>query len=277
VLEKSQSVLLFHWESSKKNGMCLSLIIPVHDREATITEEVWSLAQAAAKVQADWELVMVDRGSRDRTPEILERLRHHEPRLNLVYQCRQKSVGEALRSGFLHARGEVMVALDRPGEWDMARLGDLVAGLESSDLVAGFRRKGPRLPEDVLTSVLFGWLLGLPRECRESGVLAMRRDLWQKINFTEPGREAFWEIPARVVRSGCLLSMLPVPFFPRDPTRDLPLGPTWRTCLRLAGRVRHQPKFPLFNPVHEASTAQLRLEFLAGQGREVEGRLSLEG
>jgi hypothetical protein len=256
--------------------MCLSLIIPVHDREATITEEVWFLAQAAAKLQTDWELVMVDRGSRDRTPEILERLRHHEPRLNLVYQCRQKGVGEALRSGFLHARGEVMVALDRPGEWDLARLGDWVAALATCDLVVGFRRKGPLLPEDVLTAGLFPWLLSLPRESRESGVLAMHRDFWQKVNFSEPGREAFWEIPARAVKAGSAISMHPVAFFPRDPARDSPMGPSWRTCLRLAAGLRKQLNYPLFNPVHETSTAQLRLEFLAGQGREVEGRLSLE-
>lgn len=256
--------------------MCLSLIIPVHDREATITEEIWALAQAASRVRPDWELVVVDRGSRDRTPEILERLRHHEPRLNLVYQCRLKGVGEALRSGFLHARGEVMGVVDRPGDWDLGRLPELVAALESCDLVAGYRRKGPRAGDDWVTARLYQVLLGLPAECRDSGVFVLRRDLLQAINFVEAGREVFWELPGRVVRGGYALSILPVPFFPRDPARDAPLAPSWRECLRLAGLLRQTPESPLFNPVHEASTAQLRVEFLAGQDREVQGRLSLE-
>jgi|GEM_PF-2820260 len=256
--------------------MCLSLIIPVHDCETTITEEVWSLAQAASRVRADWELVFVDRGSRDRTPEILERLRHHEPRLNLVYQCRKKDVGEALRSGFLHARGEVMVILDRPGEWNLSRLGEWVGALESCDLVAGYRRRGPRAADHGLTGWLFRGLLKLPPTVRESGVCVMRRELLQRNDFLEAGREAFWELPARVVRQGGVLKMVPVPFFPRNPAQDPPMGPTWLTCLDLALKIRQTPPQPLFTPLHEVSTTRLRLEFLAGQDGGTEGRLSLE-
>lgn len=256
--------------------MCLSLIIPVHDCESTITEEVWSLAQAASRVREDWELVLVDRGSRDRTPEILERLRHHEPRLNLVYQCRKKDIGEALRSGFLHARGEVMAIFDRPGEWNLSGLGDWLAALESCDLVAGYRRKGPRAADHRLTGWLFRYLLKLPPALRESGICLMRRELLQTHGFIEPGREALWELSARVVRRGGVLKMVPVPFFPRDPAQDSPLGPSWRTCLDLAHKVRQSPTRPLFTPLHEASTTRLRLEFLAGQGRAGGGPLSLE-
>lgn len=256
--------------------MCLSLVVPVHDRESTITEEIWALARAAAECHPDWELVVVDRGSRDRTPEILERLRHHEPRLNLVYQSRQKGFGEALRSGFLHARGEVLVALDRPGEWVWDGLPALVAGLERAHLVAGYRRKGPRRSDHGLTRWLFPFLLRLPAECLEAGVLVFQREWLQMVNFESNGREAIWELPARVVRRGGAVGAVPLPFFPRVPGRDTPLGPSWQTCLQLASDLRRPAPQPLFTPVHEASTARLRVEFLAGQDHGPEGRLSLE-
>ncbi|MDX6767293.1 MAG: glycosyltransferase family 2 protein [Candidatus Methylacidiphilales bacterium] len=256
--------------------MCLSLVVPVHDREATITEEIWALAQAASQCHPDWELVIVDRGSRDRTPEILERLRHHEPRLNLVYQCRMKGYGEALRSGLLHARGEFLVVMDRPGGWVLADMIRWVGDLEVSDLVAGYRRKGPRPAWDLISAWIFRNLLRLPTDCRNAGVWVFRRALLQRVGFTLAGREALWEFAAQAVRQGSVLQTVPVPFFPHPLEAHQPLGPDWRTALQLAWLVLRSRPEPLFTPVHEASTAQLRVAFLAGQDRMPEGRLSLE-
>ena len=143
-------------------------------------------------------------------------------------------------------------------------------------MVAGYRRKGPRAVDDWLTGWLFRYLLKLPPASRESGICVMRRGLLQKNGFMEPGREAFWELPARAVRQGGVLKMVPVPFFPWNPAQNPPLGPSWRTCLDLACKVRQSQPQPLFSPLHEVSTARLRLEFLAGQNGGAEGRLSLE-
>jgi polyisoprenyl-phosphate glycosyltransferase len=88
----------------------LSVVAPVYDEEELIEQFV---ARAIAAV-ADYpfELVLVNDGSADRTPEILNRIADADPRVRVVHLSRNFGHQAALTAGLEHARGDVVAMID---------------------------------------------------------------------------------------------------------------------------------------------------------------------
>jgi polyisoprenyl-phosphate glycosyltransferase len=88
----------------------LSVVAPMLDEEE-IAEEFYSRVCSALS-DIPFELVVVDDGSTDSTPEILERLAGNDPRLRVVTLSRPFGHQTALTAGLDHARGDAVVMMD---------------------------------------------------------------------------------------------------------------------------------------------------------------------
>jgi dolichol-phosphate mannosyltransferase len=88
----------------------LSVVAPVYNEEGTI-EEFYSRVLAALE-GVNFELVLVDDGSRDSSAAILDRLADSDPRVRLVLLSRNFGHQTALTAGLDHARGDAVVMLD---------------------------------------------------------------------------------------------------------------------------------------------------------------------
>jgi dolichol-phosphate mannosyltransferase len=88
----------------------LSVCAPVLDEE-DLVEEFYTRASAALAA-FDYELIVVNDGSTDRTPEILDRLAESNPRLRVVHLSRNFGHQAALTAGLEHARGDAIAMLD---------------------------------------------------------------------------------------------------------------------------------------------------------------------
>jgi len=92
----------------------LSILMPVYNEEVRLPE---ALKQAlSVDYPCDVELVVVDDGSKDRTPEILAGL--DDPRVRLVTHPRNRGKAAAIRTACDEATGEYMVILDADLEYD---------------------------------------------------------------------------------------------------------------------------------------------------------------
>jgi polyisoprenyl-phosphate glycosyltransferase len=88
----------------------LSVCAPVYNEEALVAE---FYARATCALEAfDYELIIVNDGSSDGTPEILDRLAESDPRLRVVHLSRNFGHQAALTAGLEHARGEAVAMLD---------------------------------------------------------------------------------------------------------------------------------------------------------------------
>jgi len=88
----------------------LSVVAPLYDEEQTAS--AFHARVTAALPGLDFELVLVNDGSRDRTPEILDELAATDPRVRVVHLSRNFGHQAALTAGLEHARGDVVVMLD---------------------------------------------------------------------------------------------------------------------------------------------------------------------
>jgi len=109
----------------------ISVVIPAYNAEATIEQAVVS---AAAQTWQDTEIIVVDDGSTDRTPETLEGLKERFPNLKVIRQ-ENGGVSSARNTGIAAAAGRWLVTLDDDDYIDGEMLEKLHAcGQEGCDL-----------------------------------------------------------------------------------------------------------------------------------------------
>src|SRR5580658_4380258 len=88
----------------------LSVVAPVYDEEELVEEFV---ARASAAVaDYEFELVLVNDGSSDSTPELLDRIAAADPRVRVIHLSRNFGHPAALTAGLEHATGDVVAMID---------------------------------------------------------------------------------------------------------------------------------------------------------------------
>lgn len=124
----------------------VSVIVPLYNEEESVPLLVDRVRDALSD-GPEWELVLVDDGSRDATAEIASELAEVDPRVRLIRLVRNYGQTPAMQAGFDHARGRVVVSMDGDLQNDPDDIPLLITKLwEGYDLVAGYRiRRKDRL------------------------------------------------------------------------------------------------------------------------------------
>jgi glycosyltransferase involved in cell wall biosynthesis len=131
----------------------LSVVLPAYNEEANVAATVAEAVAVLRRLGLDYEVIVVDDGSRDATAAIVQRLAAEDPRIRLVQHERNQGYGAALASGFAAARGELIFLTDADKQFDLAEIELLLPHIRHADLVIGHR--APR--RDPFVRRLFGW------------------------------------------------------------------------------------------------------------------------
>jgi len=199
--------------------MALSLVVPVYNEEENLPLLYDAVLAAAEHFPRPWELVLVDDGSQDRSPEILRQLAARDPEhVRVVLLRRNFGQTAAIAAGIDHARGEIIVLLDADLQNDPADIPKLLAKLEEGyDVVSGWRRhrRDPFLTR-VLPSRLANWLIstvtGVPLHDYGCTLKAYRREVLREFRLYG---EMHRFIPAYAAAVGARIAEVEVTHRPR--------------------------------------------------------------
>jgi glycosyltransferase involved in cell wall biosynthesis len=118
----------------------ISIVVPVHDEEATLGFLYEELRAALEPIEQPWEAIFVDDGSTDGSFAALTRLHSEHENVRVVRLRRNFGKAAALSAGFEQARGDVVVTIDADLQDDAAEIPRLLAKLdEGFDLVSGWK------------------------------------------------------------------------------------------------------------------------------------------
>ena len=168
----------------------LSIVIPAYNEErgiAQIIERTLSIRPRLREVGVDdMELLVVDDGSRDRTAEIAACY----PEVRLIRHTVNRGYGAALKTGFNHARGNLLGFLDADGTYPPEYFPELcqVALQEEADLVIGSRMSGAESEMPLVRrvgNILFAGLVSILGNHRvrdsASGMRVIRREVLSRL------------------------------------------------------------------------------------------------
>jgi glycosyltransferase involved in cell wall biosynthesis len=117
----------------------LSVVIPVHDEEASLPRLWPELREVLEGLGLDAEVIFVDDGSRDRSAEIVRALREADRRVRLVRLKANAGETAATDAGFRAARGRWVVTMDADLQNDPRDIPALLAHLDRWDAACGWR------------------------------------------------------------------------------------------------------------------------------------------
>lgn len=107
----------------------VSLVLPVRDGAATVAR---AIASVRAQTWRDWELLVIDDGSLDATPDIVRRIARDDSRVELL-RCGREGIVSALNAGLRAARGPLIARMDADDECHPERLEAQVAFLNAAE------------------------------------------------------------------------------------------------------------------------------------------------
>ncbi len=136
--------------------MRISVVVPCYNEEAGLAELHRRVASVCASIGCDWEIVLVDDGSRDGTAAVIRRLASADPHVRGVSLSRNFGHQAALSAGIENASGDAVVVMDA----DLQHPPELIPRFiekwqEGFDIVYGYREgRRPRLGYRLINALM---------------------------------------------------------------------------------------------------------------------------
>jgi len=196
----------------------LSVVVPLFNEQDSVRPLVQQLLDAVRPLGLDFELVLVDDGSQDRTAAVLAELSEAVPELVAVLLRRNYGQTAAMAAGFDASRGAVIVTLDGDLQNDPADIPLLLAKInEGFDLVSGWRHQRKdaalsRLLPSKVANGLIANVTGVRLHDYGCSLKAYRREVVEDLNLYG---ELHRFLPALAFIEGARISEVKVNHHPR--------------------------------------------------------------
>ena len=117
----------------------LSVILPAHNEEVAITSTVKDVVTTLSAWLEDFEVIVVNDGSKDRTKSLVEEIAALYPQVRLINHSKNQGYGAALVSGFESITKELTFFMDSDGQFDIHDLEHFFPLIDEYDAALGYR------------------------------------------------------------------------------------------------------------------------------------------
>jgi glycosyltransferase involved in cell wall biosynthesis len=171
---------------------------------------------------ADYELIIIDDKSTDRTPEIADAMAAADPRVRVIHHERNRKLGGSMKTGFAAATGDLVLYTDADLPFDMEELPRAVRLLRDYevDIISAYRfdRTGEGSLRAVYTWVYNGLikaLFGVKVRDINFAFKLCRRRIFEHVELKSEGSFIDAELVIRATRMGYEIMQMGVDYFPR--------------------------------------------------------------
>lgn len=197
----------------------ISIALPAYNEEANIEPQVEAVIQTFKPITPDFEVIVVNDGSRDKTGNRVRVLTTRYPNARLVEHPQNRGYGAAVYSGFSAATKEWVLLTDADRQFDLSEIRKFLPHMDRADLILGHR--APR--RDPFHRRLYGWgwnwlvglLFGLRVRDVDCAFKLFRREILDHITIQSRGATFSAEFLVRAQRAGYKFVEIPVSHLPR--------------------------------------------------------------
>jgi glycosyltransferase involved in cell wall biosynthesis len=197
----------------------LSVFFPACNEENNIVKTVEHAFKTVPKLAEQFEIIVVDDGSGDRTGERLADLSAKYSNLRVITHPRNRGYGAAIRSGFLNAKYEYIFFTDSDGQFNIEELEKFLPLIRDYDIIAGFRIKRSdslhRLINAKAYNLLIKLIFGLHLKDIDCAFKLIRKKVIDSLLLKSEGAFVSAELLIKSKKKGFTIKQIGVSHFPR--------------------------------------------------------------
>ena len=237
------------------SGEVLSIFFPMWDEEDYVERALDAARRVCERmvrddVIADYELIVVDDASTDRTAELADKAAAVDPHVRVVHHEHNRKLGGSIKTGFATARGDLILYSDADMPFDMEEVPRAIRLLREyeADIVSAYRfdRTGEGYTRAIYTffyNVLVRTMFGVKARDINFAFKLCRRHVFEHIDLRSEGSFIDAELVIRATKLGYQIVQFGVDYFPRtigDSTLSSPriIVTILREMTRLRGELK---------------------------------------
>jgi glycosyltransferase involved in cell wall biosynthesis len=235
--------------SNLQADVSISVFFPCYNEQDNVARTVEQTLVVLEKLNADFEVIIVDDGSTDATAQIADEISGRNSRVKVVHHPTNLGYGAALQSGFRAATKELVFYTDGDGQFDINEMPPLLPLIKKYDIISCYRLNR----QDSFIRKINGWcwtklvclLFGMKIRDIDCAFKLYKREIFDNIELSSTGALIDAEILARAIRAGYTITQTGVHHYPRKAGRQT--GANLRVILRafkellkLRGRIRKE-------------------------------------
>jgi glycosyltransferase involved in cell wall biosynthesis len=197
----------------------LSVVLPAYNEEENVESAIEEVSEAAQQLGMDYEIILVNDGSADRTGEIGRELAQRIPNFRLVEHYPNRGYGGSLKAGFAAATKDLIAFFPSDRQFVFSEIDRMLDKLDGADIVSGYRadrqdnviRRFFAFGWNMLMRLFFGYL------CRDvdCGFKLFRREILDHVKITSDGALIDTEFLFKARERGYRIAEVPVTHLPR--------------------------------------------------------------
>jgi dolichol-phosphate mannosyltransferase len=198
--------------------MYFSIVVPAHNEEGVIKKTVGILDKIAKGIKREYEIIVVDDGSTDKTNELLKKIRKKNKKLKILTNKDKMGGGYSIRMGYKNALGEKIISIDADLSYDPILIPKILSKMEegydmviASPYVRGGRVVGVtpvRLFVSKLGNLIYKTLLFSDINCFSGFFRGVNKKI-TKIHLESYGFETMTEMTAKSIFLGYKIAEIP--------------------------------------------------------------------
>jgi glycosyltransferase involved in cell wall biosynthesis len=197
----------------------ISVFFPCYNEQENVADTVGKAVDVFKRLGFDYEIIIVNDGSRDDTAKIADGLAAENECIKVVHHPQNLGYGAALQSGFRAATKELVFYTDGDGQFDIEELPPLLPLMAQFDIVSCFRINR----RDNLIRKINAWcwtklvciLFSMNIRDIDCAFKLYKRKIFDEIMMKSTGALIDAEILARAINKGYTVTQRPVHHYPR--------------------------------------------------------------
>lgn len=197
----------------------ITVVIPVYNEEDCIQEVIENTFSALERNFNDFEILVINDGSTDKTREIAESVASRQKSIKIINLAKNGGFGNAVKHGFNLARKDLLIYVPSDNQFDVSEIASLVPAIDYSDIVLAYRDN--RLQDTVYRRILsrgFKLLIHIIFDiefCDVNWIHLYKREIFDKIKISSNGVFFCGEIVVKAKRAGYKFSEIKTSFYKR--------------------------------------------------------------
>ena len=146
----------------EKNNVGISLVFPAWNEQEYVEEAILKADEVLKSFTNNYEIVLVDDGSEDKTGKIADNLAEQNSKVKVIHHKKNQKLGKTLRTGFYGASKELIFYSDIDLPFDFKRIPEIVDFLKrtGSDIICCYRiGRFSKEPKRAIYSFFYNFLV----------------------------------------------------------------------------------------------------------------------